>query len=104
MNWQCVRVPGRRSAAAWMALARAEHEDAGFPPGCYIHYEESPNGEGRLYFSPDCESVFPQLLKLLGARACEEPPGVETLMQVLKWPVRAPKQPSSTAQMQISVH
>src|SRR5579859_3063145 len=25
MNWQCVRVPGRRSAAAWMALARAEH-------------------------------------------------------------------------------
>ena len=102
MNWHCVRVPGRRSAVAWMALARSVHEDAGFPPGCSIHYDESPNGEARLYFSPECESVFPQLLKLLGASACAEPPGVEALLQVLKWPARAPKQPPSRAQ--ISAH
>lgn len=99
MNWHCVRVPGRRSAAAWMALARAEHEDAGFPPGCYIHYEESPNGEGRLYFSPGCESVFPQLLKLLGATACAEPPATGTSIQVLNWPEHAPVQFPSRLRM-----
>jgi len=95
MNWHCVRGPGRRSAAAWMALARAEHEDAGFATGCSVHYDESPSGEARLYFSPGCESVFPQLLKLLGARVCEEPPGVDMLIQALQWPAHPPKQAPS---------
>lgn len=97
MNWHCVRVPGRRSAVAWMALARCVHEDAGFPPGCAIHYEEAPRGEGRLYFSPECETIFSQLLKLLGARACAQPPDVEHLDQVLRLPVPPQQMPVASA-------
>jgi hypothetical protein len=86
MDWFCVRIPGRRSAAAWMELAREVHRDAGFPHGCRVHHEISVKGEHFLYFSPECAEVFPKLLKLFGASTCARPYGIDALMQVLKWP------------------
>jgi hypothetical protein len=86
MDWYCVRIPGKRSANAWMTLARTVYLEAGSPPDCFIHHEISPAGQNHLYFSPECEAVFPQLLKLFGATPCEKPEGVETLVQVLQRP------------------
>jgi hypothetical protein len=83
MDWCYVRIPGRRSANAWMALARAVHQDAGFPPDCSIHLAVTPDAH-LLYFSPECAAVFSQLLKLLGASPCGKPSGIENLTQVLQ--------------------
>jgi len=93
MDWYCVRIPGRRSAAAWMELAREVHRDAGFPHGCRVHHEISVRGEHFLYFSPECATVFPELLKLFGASTCIKPSGIDALMQVLKWPRPTPQMP-----------
>ena len=90
MDWYCVRIPGRRSAAAWMELAREVHRDAGFPHGCRVHHDISVRGEHFLYFSPECATVFPELLKLFGASRCAEPSRIDSLMQVLKWPRAMP--------------
>jgi len=97
MDWYCVRIPGRRSAAAWMELAREVHRDAGFPHGCRVHHEISVRGEHFLYFSPECLEVFPELLKLFGATTCNKPSGLDAFMQVLKWP--RPPLPQSSSEV-----
>ena len=86
MDWYCVRVPGIRTASAWMTLARTVHEEAGSPDDCSIHHAITPEGSNLLYFSPECATVFGNLLKLFGATTCQKPPEVEALMQVLQRP------------------
>ena len=99
MDWYCVRIPGRRTAIAWMTLARTVHEDAGAPCDCSVHHAIGPDGQNLLYFSPECAAVFANLLKLFGATPCEKPAELDSLMQVLQRPRQAPVQnrPSSQA-------
>jgi hypothetical protein len=82
-----------------MTLARTVHEDAGSPSDCSIHHAITPAGQNLLYFSPECASVFGDLLKLSGATLCDKPPEVGSLMQVLQWPrqTKARNSPSSAA-------
>jgi len=104
MDWYSVRIPGKRSAAAWMALARSLHEDAGFPQGCSVHHEIAAAGQNFLYFSPECANVFGQLLKLLGATACEKPAAIESFTEVLHRTPQASRTPQSVPHANAIAH
>ena len=83
MNWHSVRIPGKRTADAWIALTRTVHEDAGSPEDCSVHHARGPDGHHFLYFSPRCAEVFGGLLTLFGAVACERPAEIDSLAEVI---------------------